>query len=395
VATSSSRIAVYASVGADLTHYDLDVERATLVRRGTVRLPAMVQYVWPHVSRRFLYAATSSRGPGQSGGGNAHHLTALRVDPRSGTLAFHGDPVPLAARPIHLSTDVPSTHALVAYNNPSTVSVHRIAPDGHIGAEVAQAEPPKGGIYAHQVRVDASNRTVLLVARGNDAEHGRAEDPGSLEVFDYRDGALTHRASVAPGGGYGFGPRHLDFHPTQPWVYVSIERQNQLIVFRLRDGALEPQPAFVESTIVAPPPPGGRQMVGTVHVHPNGRFVYVANRAYGFVERDGRRVSTGGENGIAVFAIDPSTGAPTRIQNIDTRGFGTRTFTIDPSGRLLVAGNLMPLSVPAASGYDEVPASLALFRIGDDGRLEYLHKVDVDAGRETQFWSGLLELPAD
>jgi len=56
----------------------------------------------------------------------------------------------------------------------------------------------------------------------------KPEEPGALKVFYYEGSKLTNEASVAPNGGYGFGPRHLDFHPTKPWVYVSLERQNRL-----------------------------------------------------------------------------------------------------------------------------------------------------------------------
>jgi len=55
------KVALYANVGADLTHYDIDVAGAALTKRATVTLPAGVQYAWPHVSRRYLYVATSSR----------------------------------------------------------------------------------------------------------------------------------------------------------------------------------------------------------------------------------------------------------------------------------------------------------------------------------------------
>ena len=47
-------LALYANVGPELTHYDVDVENAALTKRGTVTLPAGVQYAWPHVSKRFL-----------------------------------------------------------------------------------------------------------------------------------------------------------------------------------------------------------------------------------------------------------------------------------------------------------------------------------------------------
>src|SRR5260370_19929038 len=61
---ASSKVALYANVGADLTHYDVDVAGAVLTKCATVTLPAGVQYAWPHVSRRYLYVATSSSASG-------------------------------------------------------------------------------------------------------------------------------------------------------------------------------------------------------------------------------------------------------------------------------------------------------------------------------------------
>ena len=49
-----NRLMVYASAGPELAWYDTNIAEATLTRRGSVKLPANVQYVWPHVSRRYL-----------------------------------------------------------------------------------------------------------------------------------------------------------------------------------------------------------------------------------------------------------------------------------------------------------------------------------------------------
>src|SRR5438874_12942356 len=84
------KVALYANVGADLTHYDVDVAGAALLKRETVTLPASVQYAWPHVSRRYLYVATSSSAPGSGPAGTEHHVTTLRIDPVSGALTPHG-----------------------------------------------------------------------------------------------------------------------------------------------------------------------------------------------------------------------------------------------------------------------------------------------------------------
>ena len=205
------KVSLYANVGAELTHYDVDVEAATLTRRDTVSLPANVQYVWPHASRRFLYVATSDSSSGMGPAGNAHHVTALRIAPDSGALSPHGASIPLPTRPIHMATDIPSQYVLVAFNNPSAIRVYRINADGTPGEEVAQPGPIDPGIFAHQVRATPDNRQVILVTRGHDAADGKPEEPGALKVFDFKDGVLGNESSVAPGGGYGFGPRHLDF----------------------------------------------------------------------------------------------------------------------------------------------------------------------------------------
>ena len=236
--SASQKVALYANVGAELTHYDVDVA-GELIKRGTVTLPASVQYAWPHVSRRHLYVATSSSASGYGAAGTEHHVTAFAIDPASGALTPHGAPIRLPTRPIHMTTDIPSRNILVAFNNPSALRVYRINEDFTPGEEVKQPGAIDAGIYAHQVRVSPDNRLTILVTRGNEGTPTKAEDPGALKVFDYKDGVLANEASIAPNGGKEFGPRHLDFHPTKPWMYVSIETQNKM--YTSSDGGRQDQ----------------------------------------------------------------------------------------------------------------------------------------------------------
>ena len=82
-----------------------------------------------HASRRYLYVASNSSAPGYGTQGTEHHVTAFAIDSSTGALTPHGAPIRLPARPIHVSTDVPSEYILVAFNNPSAVRVYRINPD--------------------------------------------------------------------------------------------------------------------------------------------------------------------------------------------------------------------------------------------------------------------------
>ncbi len=381
-------VALYASVGPVITRYAVDVEAATLERAEAVSVAENVQYAWPHVSGRFLYVASSNSASGMGPAGDRHAVTAFAIDPASGALTQHGTPIPLPQRPIHMATDIPSRHILVAFSNPGAFRIYRINADATPGSEVAQPNPVDPGIFPHQVRATLDGKQIILVTRGHDAARGKPEEPGALKVFDYADGVLNHEVSVAPNGGYGFGPRHLDFHPTQPWVYVSLERQNALAMFSMTNGVVSPDPLFVKPSL-ANPNTTVRQLVGTVHVHPNGRFVYIANRSSETTMVEGRAVFAGGENTLAVYAIDPRTGEPTLIQHIDTNGIHCRTFHIDPSGRLLVASHIMGLTLRDGT---TVPARLSVFRIEDDGRLTFVRSYPVEVGERTMWWMGMVAL---
>ena len=380
----------YSSVGGDLTLYSMDVDDASLVKRNTVTLPANIQYAWPHPLKQFVYIVSSGGGPGVASNQNFAH--AFRIDPATGALTQHGPPQNLPSRPIHTSVDMKGEYLLTAYNDPSSLTVHHIGRDGAIGDRVNQPNQLDTGKYAHQIRATPDNQQVIMVTRGNNAPGDNPVNPGSIKTYGFKSGVLTNLAAIHPGDGMQFGPRHLDFHPAQPWVYVSIESQNKLYVYKREPATgLSREPMFVKETLSDPKSPF-RQSAGTIHVHPSGRFVYQANRASSTVDFEGKKVFAGGENSIVVFSINQNTGEPTLIQNIDGHGIQLRTFAIDPSARMMVAASIQPLPVRAGGTIKTLNAGLTVFRIGGDGKLAFARKYDVDVGSKTQFWSGMVTL---
>ena len=175
---------LFASAGPRLDLYDIDFGDATLHKRASVTLPANVQYAWLHPSRRTFYVVSSNGGPGLAG--DRHWASAYRVDPASGELSPQGEPVALPSRPLHVSVDRSGRFLLIAYNNPSGVTVHRLAADGGIGAAVDQPAKLDTGIYAHQVLTTPGNRTAILVARGNHAAGGKAGRSRRAEALRLR-----------------------------------------------------------------------------------------------------------------------------------------------------------------------------------------------------------------
>ena len=381
-------LAFLAGVGPELVCYLADADACTLSRALSLRLPQNIQYAWPSPSGEVVYVATSDGG--SAAAGQESHLTAVKIDWDTGALKVHGPQVPLRARPIHLSLDGAGRYVLTAAK--PFMTVHQLNEDGSIGKEISQTAGMDVGFYPHQIRVAPSDKTAIIVSRGYRAraDPNRDAQPGGLHVLDFREGRLTSKAVVAPDGGHSFGPRHLDFHPTKPWMYVSLELQNQLQMFDFRNDTPSPRPLFAKDTLRASPLVVPHQALGPLHVHPNGPFVYTANRASGKAPFERKSCFVGGENSIAVFAINQKTGEPTLIQNADSQGIHPRTFALDPTGRMLVAGHIKGAFYrDTSSSTAYVPACLSVFRVGPDGRLTFARRYEVETD-ELIYWSGMV-----
>jgi len=384
---------LYASVGEQLVHYEVDVANAALLRRAAVTLPANMQYAWPHPSRRHLYAASSDRVRGELG--SKHAITVFRIAD-DGALAQVGEPLSLPYRPIHVTVDASGEWLAVTFNNagtkrgPGAVLTCRIAQNGASLEPLNSDTASEAGIYPHQARFTRDNAKLLVCVRGHSATADRAEDLGSLKSFPFQNGALGHASQVHYPS--GLGPRHLDVHPAKPLICVSMERGNQLCVHGIdKAGTVSAASLFARNTL-ADEANGRRvrQLAGPVHIHPHGTHVYVANRCDEVVKDGDADVFAGGENNIAVFRLDAATGEPSVIQHADTRGITPRTFALDRTGSLLIVGNQMTRRAREGSALTTIPVSLAVFRVSRDGCLEYVRKYDLDTGKKTLFWMGVV-----
>ena len=120
----------------------------------------------------------------------------------------------------------------------------------------------------------------------------------------------------------GAAPRHADFHPTRPFVYVINELDSTIAVYKFdaEKGGL--QPVQVHTTM--PSTYTGNNSGAEIAVAPSGRFVYGSNR---------------GHDSIAIFSIDQSTGLLTSLGWEPTQGKTPRFFGLDPTGTHLYAAN--------------------------------------------------------
>jgi len=411
-ATTALPVVVYAGVGRSLRVYGLDTKTGDLELRQTVPdLKGDVQYVAVHPTRKSLYVSCTEV-PAPKDRPQLSQIYAFTIDAKTGALAQLGEPhTPALSRAININVDNTGRFLLMAHNITESASVLRLNPDGSLGDPVKQPEERQQlGFLVHQIRIDPSNKWVMVPVRGDDEkvteEKGtqgkektggtvkkvEPEKPGHIFVFEFADGALTRRHQVDfPSL---LGPRHLDFHPSKPLVYASIERGNRLMTYKHDNGVLTE--VFNTTTLADPSLKFPAQRAGPIHVHPSGKWVYVANRntqpCSPATPCD--KPSGPGENDVAVFALDPATGEPKLIQNIDTHGFEARTMTIDPTSHFLIVANQKEFSVGyprAAAQTVKVTPNLSIFRVGDDGKLSYLRTIDLAGGEA--WWVGAVALP--
>jgi 6-phosphogluconolactonase len=285
--------------------------------------------------------------------------------------------------------------------------------DGTIGPRVIQADGGDIGIgaFLHQIHVDPTNKYVTICDRGNDPTYGSdggivtPEALGHLLVYSYASGELSQLTASTITFPSGVGPRHLDWHPTQPWVYLSAERGNRLIMYAFASGVLTEKfdvpsvanPADSPDSSLDMTEAINGQRAGAIHVHPSGKFLWITNRNYAlvpYVPEAGAdaaepadagdaaapapiEVFNGvGENNLVLFSIDQTTGEPTMVSAADSHGFEPRTFTLDPSGQYVIVGNQKKISTVTGGVVTTVNPNLTVFQVATDGQLTFLKTYD-------------------
>lgn len=346
-----------------------------------------IQDICFHPVARVAYVASSDcfRSPSKG----FHVVSALSLS-SDGQARPVGAEIRLEHRPVSLATDASGRRLVIAFPDPPCLAVHPIGADGSVGPALATAAGLPPSIYPHHVQVLPSDRTVLVPARGRPGEGGSTGRRGALLSFSFEDGVLSLRQSVDPTARPSFGPRQAALHPNGRWLYVVLERENELHMYRKDENDhFRAEPDFVVSTLAAADLVRAGQAAGAIRIAPDGRFVYVGNRGDGTTVCGGRRVFSGGENTIAVFGIDPQTGAPSLIQSAETRSVHVRTFSLDASGRHLVAGSIAAIDVEAEGRVIRIPAKLTAFSIGRDGMATATDEKAVDTSDGMLFWCGI------
>ena len=262
-------------------------------------------------TQRFLYSAH----------GDSSDVCAYAVDRQTGMLTFLNKQPTEGNNSSTVMTD-PSNRYIVLATGPG-VAVFPINEDGSLAPFSDKVIPPgepgpyrreQQGPHPHQATFDLTGRFVVAPDKGLDKVH--------VYRFDASHGRLLPCDPPFVKARYGAVPRHVTFHPTQPYAYVVNELESTVTAYHWNTEIGELKPFQVVPT--TPTTYTGDNTGAEIAMASSGKFVYASNR---------------GHDSIVIFSIDPTSGMLDPIGWESVQGRKPRFFCLGPDGSHLYAAN--------------------------------------------------------
>jgi 6-phosphogluconolactonase len=268
--------------------------------------------------KRFLIAAVRSK---------PYQAYTYSIDKSSGALNLVGTGTLAESYP-YITLDRSGRYLLGASYGANQVGVNPVGADGRVG-EPLQVIPTARN--AHSIRTDNTNRFVFVPHLGTDQVF--------QFLFDEKSGRLVPNTPPVLQLKQGTGPRHLIVSSDNRFVYLLNELTGTVTTLSLDPNAgtlkeLDSVSALPPDTKLGTGMPRGA--VGTpgaaprntdndiwasdLHLTPNGRFLYAAERT---------------SSTLGAFRVDTASGKLTYLGSTPTER-QPRGFNIDPTGRFVV-----------------------------------------------------------
>lgn len=286
-----------------------------LVQKGCPAYIDNPSYINIDKNKGFLYAVIENDAfHGEHGGG----VAAFKIDCKSGALDHLSAKGTKGASPCHLTTDREGKRLFVANYAEGTFTIFDISDEGKIGEIRSVVVHEGSGINADR-QEKAHVHCVVLTP---DEKFLLAVDLGMDKIIIYS----VFAEEMKPEGEYqarpGSGPRHVEFHPGERYLYLLNELSSDIDVLRYDENGVTLEKVQTISTL--PKDFIGYNICAAIHISKDGRFLYASNR---------------GHDSISAFKVDKATGMLDLKSVTPCGGEFPRDFQIDPSGEFLYSAN--------------------------------------------------------
>lgn len=257
--------------------------------------------------------------------GDSQEVSVFRIYEADGTLEFLQTQRCGGRNPVHLALDPSGGWLLVSdhlgANAGGSLLVMPVLADGTLGP-VSQRLEMTGQPGPHRKEqpfskphcnsFDPSGQYVAVPDKGLDR----------VFVFRFWHGILTPAPAPWVDSRAGAGPRHIAFHPEEPFAYVVNELDSTVTAYRFdkRTGGLTP---FQILSTLADTYVGNNTASG-IDISPDGRTLYASNR---------------GDDSIAVFRMETRSGRLSFCGTTPSQGRTPRFFTMGPWGNCMFVLN--------------------------------------------------------
>jgi 6-phosphogluconolactonase len=269
-------------------------------------------------SGKYLYAVN------QNSGGTPSEVSAFSFDPASGKLTFINKQLSGSDGPCYISTDANGKWVMVGHYTGGTLTAFPVDKNGglksyaqqvaHTGTSINKQRQEKAHVHATVFTPD--QRFLLVPDLGMDKVMIYRFDPAF-----YKKPLTAAKKQAFVSTKPGSGPRHLSFHPSQPYMYLIEELSGTVSAYQYDKDTFK----LIQNISSHAPDYTGSKGSADIHVSPDGKFLYASNR--------------GDAHNLAIFEINPSTGKLAARGFQSTMGTVPRNFMIDPTGNYLLVAN--------------------------------------------------------
>jgi 6-phosphogluconolactonase len=268
-----------------------------------------------HPNHKFLYAVNEA--------GRTGSVSSFAIDAKTGKLTPLNTVPSGGNSPCHLAVDKSGKWLFVANYGDGVLSEFAIQADGKIGDAVpvekhtgsSSNKQRQAGPHAHEVVFSPDGKYLLLADLGLDKIF--------VYKFDPATGKLTPNDPPAGEVEPGSGVRHFAFHPDGRTLYAINEISRTVTAFHW-----DPATGKLTRFQTVPTEPesfkGTNTSTAEIAVNKAGTRVYGSNR---------------GHDSIVIFAVDKDKKTLTPMEHTPTLGKTPRHFTLDPTGKFLLAAN--------------------------------------------------------